>query len=282
MFVKVDWLSFSLTWAEDNGREGQYLWQNISAALDSIGFHELPAKLNMLVAWDRQLGRAPYRESLFDVTSGIRVYTHPNLQHCLFELSGTACYWLEKHGDLYYVLNAVQTRTTRLDVAVDMETEVRPSEFMLARDEKRFKSSGSQISESGETYYLGSRFSNRFCRVYRYNPPHERSHLLRCEFQIKAEDAKRVIPVIFSDGIEAVAESFKEKFGFQHECWKQKDVTPSEIKAWRPDRNEGKTLFWLADTIAPLLARLHDEGVIDAIDWLSENVIPLVKKGKQL
>lgn len=280
MFVKIDWMSFSLTWAEDNGREGEHLWRNISTALDALEFSDLPEKLNMLVSWERQLGRAPYRESLFDVTSGIRVFTHPTLQHCLLELSGTACHWLEKRGDLYYVLNAVQTRLTRVDVAVDMETEVRPSEFMLARDEKRFKSSGSQISESGETYYLGSRFSNRFCRVYRYNPPHERSHLLRCEFQIKDKDARALPATIFSEGIEAVAESFKEKFGFTHECWKQGDVTPAEIKAWRPDRKEGKTLFWLVDTVAPLLARLHDEGVIDAIDWLEANVIPLVKRGK--
>lgn len=280
MFVKVDWMSFSLTWALDNGREGEYLLKNMSDALSDLGFAELPEKLNMFVAWERQLGRAPYRESLFDVTSGIRIYYHPNLQHCLFELSGTACDWLERRGDLYYTLNAVQSRLTRIDIAADMLTDVRPSEFVVARDEKRFKSSGSQISESGETYYLGSRHSNRFCRVYRYNPPHERSHLLRCEFQVKAEDARKMPAVIFSEGIEAVAESLKEKFGFRHECWAQKDVSPAEIKAWRPDRKEGKTLFWLADTVAPLLARLQSEGVIDVQTWIEENVMPLLAKGE--
>ena len=278
MFVKVDWLSFSLTWSAQNGREGEELWGNMSQALNELGFDHLPEKLNMLTTWERQQGRAPYRESLFDITSGARIYYHPNLQHCLVELSGVACDWLERRGDLYYVLNAVQSRLTRIDIAADMLTDVRPSEFIVARDEKRFKSSGSQISEHGETYYLGSRFSNRFCRVYRYNPPHERAHLLRCEFQIKAEDAKRVPAAIFTDGIEAVAESFREKFGFTHPCWTQKDVSPAEIKAWRPDRAEGKTLFWLADTVAPLLARLQKEGIIDVQAWIDETVKPLVNK----
>lgn len=278
MFVKVDWISFSLTWSQPNGRGGEELWANMSAALNELGFDHLPEKLNMLTTWERQAGRAPYRESLFDVTSGARIYYHENLQHCLFELSGVACDWLERHGNLYYVLNAVQSRLTRIDIAADMLTDTRPSEFVAMRDEKRFKSSGSQISESGETFYLGSRHSNRFCRVYRYNPPHERSHLLRCEFQIKAEDARRVPAAIFADGIESVAEAMKEKFGFKHPCWSQRDVSPAEIKAWRPDRAEGKTLFWLADTVAPLLARLQKEGVIDVNTWIEENVKPLIEK----
>lgn len=58
-----------------------------------------------------------------------------------------------------------------------------------------------------------------------------------------------------------------------------KDVSPAEIKAWRPDRAEGKTLFWLADTVAPLLARLQKEGVLDVQTWIDETVKPLMEKG---
>jgi len=281
MLVKLDWLSFSLVWSADNGRGGEYLWQNISAAMDALETPDLPHDLDMAeVSWTRELGRAPYQESFVHPTSKIRIYVHPALNHCLIEVSGTGCDWLYKRGVLLRTLSAVRNRLTRIDVACDILTDVRPLAFATDRTIKRFKAYSHHQSDTGETVYIGSRTSNRYVRVYRYAPPHERAPFLRVEFVVKGKDARMMAGTVLGDGAESVAEALKLKFGFTHPIWDSNNVTPAELEAYRPDRKEGKTVVWLNNTIAPLIARLHKKGVIDAISWLEENVLPKLSEGK--
>jgi hypothetical protein len=35
-------------------------------------------------------------------------------------------------------------------------------------------------------------------------------------------------------------------------------------------------VFWLNDTIGPLVARLHNDGLIDVYQWLQDAVIPRI------
>jgi hypothetical protein len=276
MLTKLDWISFTLTVTPAAKPDELTAY---SAAM--IAFHEVfPAALGILITnkrWTTGKGRAPYSVSFEHEKSKIKLFCHPTLPHALFEISGQGCEWLTKHNMLYPLLEAVQKRVTRLDIACDMEVATDPAAFAEQRDTQRFRSHGHMISETGSTYYVGSRSSDRYARVYRYNPPHERAHLLRCEMVVKAEQAKGAAGDILWGGLSQYASSLGAVFAWKHPAWQPQDMTATPPPSWRPERRQGKTLFWLADTVAPLLARLHSEGVIDVITWIEENVLPRIE-----
>lgn len=275
MLIKIDWISFSIPVMPV--ADEVYCHAEIVRALDDL-HPQLTSILGFNTGVEHDNGRAPYRVSIrsAEANTGVVAFAHPALTHALVEVSGRGCDWLSEAGTLETVLNAVAARVTRLDVACDILTDLRPPAFAAQRNVKRFKATSHVNSESGETFYVGARSSNRYARVYRYNPPHERSAFLRVEHVIKQEDAKIVASALQTEGLASVVASLGQGFGWQHPQW-QLDATPAEIAAYRPDRKEGKTLYWLADTIAPLLARLHNEGVIDVVDWLEDNVFPKLK-----
>lgn len=272
MLIKVDWISFSIpVQTLPDATEKDALFAFASALVDMNP--DLPAFLGLDTQLSPGNGRAPYRTSWRPEHPGVTVFTHPALNHALVEVSGAGCDTLTEGGVIREVIDTVKDRVTRIDIACDMLTDVRPKEFTSGRNEGRFKAISHVISESGETFYVGSRSSDRYARVYRYNPPHERSRFLRSEFVVKQENAKILARTLLVESLEAVVAAFGETFGWRHPAWKL-GASPAEIAAYRPDRREGKTLYWLADTIAPLLARLHNEGVIDVDAWVQENVEP--------
>jgi hypothetical protein len=271
MLVHIDWLSFTVKFTAGEGwDERDALAAALTEVLD-LDDHFFDA-VGTLEGWEWRAGRKPYSASFCRPDGGVAVFVHERLPHALIEVSGKGCETLGEHPAAADILHSITQRLTRIDLACDVLTEVRPLDFVAQRDAGRFKSHSEVVSESGETCYIGSRSSNRYARVYRYNPPHERAHLLRCEYVLKAEDAKLTAAAILNSDHYSVAAALGTQFGWQHPVW-QVDA-PSEVllRSWRPDRREGKTVYWLADTIAPLLVRLHREGVIDAAQWFRENV----------
>lgn len=271
MIVKIDWISFSIPMSGEYENDRQIV-SGIVHAIDDI-HPDLSQWLALSDEFQARNGRPPYSISWLRSDLGLSIFGHPRLSHALLEITGRGCERLSQEGNLENVLRMVTERATRLDIACDMLTDVRPSEFAAKRHTGRFKAHSTVVSESGETVYIGARSSDRYARVYRYNPPHERSHLLRCEYVVKAENAKLLIPTLLDTGVMAVAAALGETFGWQHEDWRV-ETNPAELTTFRPDRREGKTLFWLADTIAPLLVRLHREGVLDIDAWLDDHVRP--------
>lgn len=275
MLWRVDWISFSLPVEPDEAAGERAAAQRAIAALDDI-HPELYEMLDMGSAFTPEKGRAPYSTSWAREIPGLKIFTHPALPHALIEISGQGCDRLTLDGVMDAVLELVAPRCTRVDVACDILTEVRPIAFERERANGRFKARSEVVSESGETVYVGARSSDRYARVYRYNPPHERSPFLRVEHVIKAENAKILARTIPREGLASVVASLGAAFGWEHSEWRV-EANPAEIPVYRPERREGKTLYWLADTIAPLLARLHNEGVIDLADWLDDHVFPKLK-----
>ena len=276
MLIKVDWISFSIPVdVMEDGTDYDSL-NSVSDALDDL-HPDMATWLGLQEGVEAGKGRAPYRVSWRSPSGGVVVFTHPAINHALIEVSGRGTDELIANSNLRDCLAAAAHRVTRLDIACDMLTDIRPPAFAERRNVKRFKAQGHIISESGETYYVGARSSSRYARVYRYNPPLERAAFLRAEMVIKGEDAKRTCEAVLSTGLEATASALGDAFGWEHPLW-QINATSAELEAYRPDRREGKTLYWLADTIAPLLARLHREGVIDVIEWVGEHVIPKIEE----
>jgi len=271
MLVKVDWLSFSVMLNERSPLDERYTESAVMDALDALNPH-LREWLDISGSWKRSKGRAPYGIAWQHPSGGITIFYNVTLPHALVEISGKGCDLLFAENALELVLATTQTRATRIDIACDMLTDVRPVDFAEKRDLGRFKSHAHMISESGETYYVGSRTSNRYARVYRYNPPHERSAFLRCEHVVKSEDAKITIRAILDTSLRAVSFALGEKFGWSHEAWLPEEGDTAELASYRPERHKGKTLFWLSDTIAPMLVRLHNQGMTDIERWFDETV----------
>jgi DNA relaxase NicK len=276
MYIKVDWLSFSVLLDDRSPLDERYTENAVMDALDGLN-PMLRDWIGIDASWVRSKGRAPYGIAWQHPTGGITIFYNVTLPHALIEVSGKGCDFLTAKDALNDVMGAVKHRVTRIDLACDILTDTRPVDFAALRDAGRFKSHSHMISESGETFYIGSRTSNRYARVYRYNAPHERAHLLRVEYVVKAQDAKITVQTILDLGERSVAAALGVKFGFTHADWLIDESEAAELASYRPDRHEGKTLYWLSATIAPLLVRLHNEGVTHVEQWFYDNVLNQIR-----
>lgn len=276
MQIKLDWLSFSFFQHEnhhDNDREA------IIAAYTYLT-DELPGRAGLFFSdlrWEHDRGRKPYSCSIRTEDNGVAIFANAKLPHALVELSGKGIERLLRHDSANELISAVTDRVTRIDLACDIETDVDPREFAASREPGRFKSGSEFVSDSGITVYVGSKTSNRYARVYRYNAPHPRAHLLRVEHVFKGDDAKSMLAYIADKGYEHAAQQSQAMFGWKHSTWTIAPAAEREINAHRNEREASKTLFWLYDTVGPLLARLHNEGKLSIGTFLNEAVMPHIK-----
>lgn len=221
------------------------------------------------MAWAIVKPRAPYSFARRADDNTRTLYVHPLSAHFTFEASGAHCSRIKPL--VPYVLRDFADVLSRIDLAVDMETTVTPLEFDTATNPARINTRSRMSSSTGETVYVGSRSSERFARIYRYKAPHPRAHLLRVEFQLKGAYA-RALGAQVGDGeaLNGIAAALGQTFGFQHPVW-QPDAEPLPLKV-QTHAQTGNTVFWLTNTIAPLMRRLEREGKLDVESWLNEYV----------
>lgn len=275
MITRIDWISFSFE-VKPTG-DNRELHTLASAKQGLARLHpELPQFLSFDDGFEAGNGRAPYSVGWKHASDGYTLFTNSATPHALVEISGRGCDFLADGQSLCYLLKTAGHRITRLDIAQDILCDTRPTDFTDKRDGRRFKSHSQAVSSSGETSYIGSRKSDRYCRVYRYNPPHPRSAFLRIEYSVKAENATATAQSILDTSLEATGAALGDAFGWQHPVYRDDAPSAAELAVWRPERRQGNTVFWLNDTIAPLVARLHSEGAIDIYEWLHDFVIPRI------
>jgi len=125
------------------------------------------------------------------------------------------------------------------------------------------RASGYQISETGETYYAGSKKSDRYARVYRYNAPHPRSNLLRIEHVFRREYAKVVAAACVNATVEDIAKSAGEAFGWAHEEWRVERASHVDISVHGSDKGGQRTIYWLVNSCAPAFRKLCEKGVLE-------------------
>lgn len=220
--------------------------------------------------WQIVKPRAPYSFARRSEDNTRTLYVHPLSAHFTLEVSGTHCQTIAPH--IHTVMEAFSPFLSRLDVATDMENDETPSGFVACAAPTALKTRSDMESPTGRTVYLGSRSSDRFCRVYRYNPPHPRSHLLRAEFQLKNDYAKRAGEAIAQgEAVNGIAAELGRVFGFQHPAW-QPQAEPVKLKV-QSHAQSGNTVFWLTTTVAPLMRRLKREGKLDVEAWFAEYVM---------
>ena len=211
----------------------------------------------------RERSRAPYTDAWEIEGAGITFFASPSLNHCCCEISGAGCERLIALEALSRVLERAQERVTRVDIACDIETPVTPSQFVADLSHKRMRASGYQISETGETQYVGSQKSDRYARVYRYNPPHPRSHLLRIEHVFRREYAKVVAAACLTGSVQDIAASAGKAFGWASPIWDVVGAAHVDISVHGGDKSGNATLFWLVNSCAPAFKKLVKKGVLD-------------------
>lgn len=261
MRTHIDWLTFTIPMIYFGAENDAYATAIAQGFTDMFG-EELRSNV-FGGTWEKQeRSRAPYIDAWVQTEGGITLFASPNLTHACIEISGQGCERLLVVGLLNNVLVACKERVTRIDIAVDIETAISPSQFVEKVSHERMRTSGHVVSDTGETCYVGSQKSERYARVYRYNVPHPRAHLLRVEHVYRKEYSKKVAAAIAETSVENVAESSGKAFGWSHDVWQTGVLDSADISVVRERGGSGATIFWLCNSVAPAFRRLVENGSI--------------------
>jgi len=262
MICKVDWISFVVRL--DSAFDGGSTFHNdyvMGMLRDLFAGDTGVAMFDQPFAVAR--GRAPYSVCLRREDQHLSVFYGGKQAHILIEITGAGCEALERRSQLVPLLEMVGPVLTRLDVAVDLPVSCKPIEFVSAGYSARIKANSSMVSDTGETVYIGSRDSERYCQVYRYNPPHPRSEWLRVEYVNKHENAAHIASLILDVGLPEVVARLGNVFAWKHPAWQPDKTTEATVSGWTPERRHGATVRWLLTSVFPAMARLVKDGTID-------------------
>lgn len=264
MRVSIDWLSITLPirslFQLDNNGEDMIIPE---------AYHDdFPEICDYILSFpDRKQGKGNriFNRSMHSPMGGYTVFWNPSQPFSLIEITSKGMQNLREIRLSGKMAVHYSEFLTRIDFAVDFETDIRPKTFAETRDQKRFTSYGDIKSETGETYYVGSRSSDRFVRVYRYNPPHPRSHLLRAEFQLKKDNAKVAAASLRNHSVREICESLLYTFGFSHEII-QSSYSNKKMLAAPRDYGNGSTVRWLFKQVLPAITKLVSDGDHENVD----------------
>lgn len=207
---------------------------------------------------------APYSHSVSIFTvQNVRIanvyWSDKSLDTVLVQHTGQGCQTIP--NVLAYV-NYVQPRLNRIDLALDVQTDDRPETFYKAYGGRLSKSF--EQSRTGETFYIGSRKSDKLCRIYRYNAPHERAHLLRFEMQYRGEYARAIVWHISQNDLQSVIYGAIEAYDLPTEKYLGQPATGLHLGK----KKHGDTIAWLDRAVKPAIEKLILSGEFDAYQWM--------------
>jgi len=261
--VAVDWYSFTIP-SDHLDTDEQRVIDTYSRTMEYV-LSELT--FNALLGgkgWEKRNGRRPYK---YGLTNGDVFVWYGGQTTVLCEISGNGCARLratdvESGNALTEIISATHERATRLDFAVDIETETRPKTFVGHGYNKRIKSRAEMVSRTGETVYIGSKKGDRYCRIYRYDNEHNRAHLLRIETVSKQGYAKQSAKFLAYYRVQDVAQMTLNYFKFQSpEIVGVSDMT-EVIKLPEKNTSDYKRVKWLKEQVSPAVVDLLQRGVI--------------------
>lgn len=189
-------------------------------------------------------------------------------QHILVECAGLACANLDSINALMGLIHRTADLATRIDFAVDIETDTLPPDFCEQRGESHFSAGGNITSGRGITNYVGGRQSDRMARVYRYFPPHPRSAYLRVEAEYKRGAAKAAAKALDGADLVDVSLSVHAPFKWSHPDWKWLDGTTARLTYRHGGRDEAGSVHWLYGTVISAVTKAANNGLIDFEEWL--------------
>lgn len=190
--------------------------------------------------------------------------------HIFVELSGKTCDTFDSIDALFPLISATSSRSSRIDIAADYISAVAPLEFAQLRNTERWKFAPHYPSASGETVYIGSRSGERMARVYRYNAPHPRAHLLRVECEYKGDAAKKLSGLPNLLNLKSIFDIAVAPFGFSHPIFLEEHEDLGKL-AYRKNSEKNKnTVAWLYGAVISAMRKAIAEDVIDFEEWRSK------------
>jgi hypothetical protein len=218
----------------------------------------------------------PFRDAFKDEYTKARIEYGGGSDRVLVSFPGTACEVLRRKGITQDILKNVCSDVSRIDLTLDILTDTTPMEFCKLRDKERHKNGAVMYSDEGITQYVGSWSSDRFARVYRYNPPHVRSAFLRVEHVFRGNQGKSIAAKLVSSSPRTILETVGAIYGWTHNDFflAVMDAGQQETVAWhKTEVAEGKTLRWLQEVCCPSIIKLVREGeIVDVRAWFEVNV----------
>jgi len=272
MSVRIDWLSMTLPIENIVSVSPDTMKPEVRSMVRD----HYPHVTDWLASYSDMIetgGNRIFDRGFRSATGGFTIFQRTGRPFSLIEFSGTGVQELREAG-LHYKFTCLHwERLTRLDIAVDYETKVTPQEFAICRNNDRFEHYCDIHSETGDTYYVGSKKSERFVRIYRYNEPHPRSHLLRCEFQLKSTYAKNFAYMMKTNTLRELQASLHRSFGFTHPLVDTINAA-KPVKAPRAGA-KGGTERWLFAQVLPAIEKLVENGETDIVALFSKRVYDL-------
>jgi len=266
---KLDWFSFTFPITMLGEKDNEYTLSHILSAFhDHTGQRLFRVVEGSLWTWVQSAGF--YTHRIQHPKSHISISWNAGNPYALCELSGQSCDLVLQTVSTHELALSASGRATRLDFAVDIENDCTPEAFAALRNERAFRAYAFYTTETGDTVYIGSRKSDRMARVYRYNPPHPRAHLLRVEAEYKGDAAKMICDVLSLESLTFTTLTAHAPFGWTHELWQTNNVQPGKVAARHYNRSDASRLRWLNTVVAPAIKQAAQEGMIDLQEWIQE------------
>jgi len=253
-YSAIDWLTFTVrrpapsgvTAVEDEilvkaDEETNGMFFNV---IESIGYTPRPAP-----------SHKPYSQA-GSPSKGIVFMWSDKRGEASIEIQGSAC----RHHppQITELARQAQHRITRIDLCADFETHLQP---IYATSNATAESRQTITSPSGDTVYLGSSTSERYARIYRYAPPHERSKFLRVEIVYRREYAQTIANLLKTESVESIIKAEIDRMNLHADLYHAITEQPAEYKVTRRGvKTDEKKVLWLAKQVKPSLKSLLSEG----------------------
>lgn len=259
MTTKVDWLSFS--YQTETTDAPDYDWITDCIALiekKSPVAHAIIDRINSATG----AGRRPYSMSYGNEYG--RTFFSPTMEWSLVEINGTGCSIVQAHSLVSDMCREVHDRCTRIDIATDIYVgDERAVETFIAHGfSKRFKSTSWNKSSTGETFYIGSRKSERMVRVYQYAKPHPRHSMMRVEFEFKGERAKQVCKALIDNEASEIMSEVSKAHDFKSPLWNPIENDNQTLEPLVGKQKQNGTVAWFHKQVSPAFVKLVRNGTI--------------------
>jgi len=267
MFYSIDYFAMTIPIRSPIGEFGHEALLFTVKAFTSF-FHLENGIYELAGSWGVEGGTRPYSTRLRHSITDVCLSVGNANAHVYVEFAGKACNNYEAQGGLDDIIQRSADRVSRIDFSVDILTDVDPRDFSEQRENRSFKSSGNKRTPSGRTEYVGGRTSERMARIYRYEPPHPRSHLLRVEAEYKGLAAKAAAKHYLEVGLQQASLDAHKAFGWTHPTWTPENGSSGKIpyKTYRPEN--ASTVRWLYGDVVTALSKAIKAGLVDFDDWL--------------
>lgn len=215
-----------------------------------------------------QKGTGWYRAAYVYGNPRVRVSYGSLNPHAHVELSGLTCQQVRNEGFLDQLIEHNAHLASRYDIAQDFHRQAEGGLDKLNIDNTRVKARSHMLSQDGETIYLGSWHSERFCRIYQFHKPHPRAGLMRVEFVTRGDAAKRTAAYATRYGQPAVFAQLAAVFGVEALTgFSPAPAAPKIESATRGAAGNGHHR-WVLQVALPAVVAAHRAGLLNLQETL--------------